>query len=93
MISVLKRPLLYTAGWGWGGGRGSAYTFGYRRTAEIFKTPSIPLFINFENRTHSYISDEDKFYNSRIDVINAGDRFTTYRYNGMPNYLPIDTTN
>jgi hypothetical protein len=42
-----------------GGGGSSSYTFGYRRTAEIFKTPPIHIFNIFENHTHSYISIEN----------------------------------
>jgi hypothetical protein len=41
------------------GGGGSSYTFGYRRTAEIFKTPPIHIFYIFENYTHSYIFVEN----------------------------------
>jgi hypothetical protein len=37
-------------------GGGASYTFGYRRTTEIFKTPPIHI---FQNHTHSYISIEN----------------------------------
>jgi hypothetical protein len=44
---------------GVGVGGGSSYTFGYRRTAEIFKATPIHIFNIFENHTHSYISVEN----------------------------------
>jgi hypothetical protein len=37
----------------------STYTFGYRRTTEIFKTPPFIYSIFFENYTHSYIFVEN----------------------------------
>jgi hypothetical protein len=41
------------------GGHVSTYIFGYRLTAEIFKTPPIHIFSIFENHTHPYISVEN----------------------------------
>ena len=61
----------------------SSYIFGYKRTAEIFKTPPIHIFNIFENHTHSYIFPLKSwpihiFHNSVINVINAGDEFNTH---------------
>jgi hypothetical protein len=49
LLTLMTRYRVYIPG------GASSYTFGYRRTAEIFKTPPIHIFNIFENHTYSYI--------------------------------------